>query len=149
MPTKNSLRTELPTAKRANQYAYYFHYWLNLTEVSTKSNSQMIGRCSMHIPNKDVKYQYLGKRIFWQHHVLGKWNICTLEITISDSGEYVLAYGQLDSVWWDWFDKQLGQGWLAAAWQCYSAQSVPGVSSLAGCNSWGATRELQPGELSP
>ena len=63
----------------------------------------------MHIPMRDVKFQYLSKIIFWQHHVLGKWNIRTLEIAISDSDEYVLAYGQLDSVQWDWFDKQLGQ----------------------------------------
>ena len=55
-------------------------------------------KCNMHIPMKDVKSQYLSKRIFWQHHALGKWNICILEIAISDSDEYVLAIGQLDSV---------------------------------------------------
>ena len=85
-------------AKRGNQPTYYFHYWLNLTEMSPKNNSQIIGRCNMHIPMKDVKCQYLNKRIFWQQNVLGKWNICTLEIAISDTDEYVLAYGQLDSV---------------------------------------------------
>ena len=47
---KNSLRTQLAMAKRANQPTYYFHYWLNLTEMSPKNNSQIIGRCNMHIP---------------------------------------------------------------------------------------------------
>ena len=84
-------------AERANQPTYYFHYWLYLTEMSLKNNSQII-RYGMHIPMKDVKCQYLSKRIFWQHHVLGELNICTLEIAISNSDEYVLAFGQLDSV---------------------------------------------------
>ena len=106
---KNSLRSQLAMAKRANQTTYYFHYWLNLTEMSPKNNSQTIGRCNMHIPMKNVKCQNLSKRTFWQHTVLGKWNICTLEIAISDIDEYVLAYRQLDSVYWDWFDKQLVQ----------------------------------------
>ena len=52
----------------------------------------------MHIPMKDVKILYLRKIIFWPHHVLGEWNICTLEIAISDSDKYVLVCGQYDSV---------------------------------------------------
>ena len=37
-----------------------------------KNKSQIIRRCNMHIPMKDVKFLYLSKIIFWQHHVWGK-----------------------------------------------------------------------------
>ena len=37
------------------------------------------------------------KIIFWQRIILGKWNIGTLGIAISDIDEYILAYGQIDS----------------------------------------------------
>ena len=84
--------------KHANQPTYYFHHWLKLSEVSPKNKSQIIRRCNMHISIKGVEYQYLSQRIFWQYHALGKWNICTLEIAISDSDEYVFACRQLDNV---------------------------------------------------
>ena len=95
---ENFLRTRFAMAMRVNQSTYYFHLWLNLTEISLKNNSQMGEWCNMHIPMKNVKCQYLSKRIFQQHNVLGKWNISILEIAIGDSNEHVLAYGQLDSV---------------------------------------------------
>ena len=78
-------------AKRGNQPTYYFHYWLNLTEMSPKNNSQMIGRCNMPIPMKDVKCQYLNKRISWQRNVLGNISKMTLGIAISDIDEYVFS----------------------------------------------------------
>ena len=107
-------------------------------------------------------------------------HICTLEITISDIDEYVLAYGQLNNVLmglvrlaagagpgavpiseqsgsrsWDavaqldvntpvtYLNKPMAAYCLATG-QCCSAQSVWGVTSLAGCTiSW----ELKPAGL--
>ena len=63
-----------------------------------KNNSQKKNTKMQHAYSNEVyvKCQYLSKRIFWQHHVMGKWNISTLEIAISDSDEYVFC------VWATW-----------------------------------------------
>ena len=89
------LRTQLAMAKRANQPTYCFHHWLNLTEMSPKNKSQIIRRCNMHIPRKDVKCHYLSKGIF---DSIMFWVNEILEIAISDSNEYALACEQLESV---------------------------------------------------
>ena len=85
-------------AKREPAYVPY-SLLVNLTEMFPKNNSQKNKKMQHAYSNEVyVKCQYLSKRIFWQHHVLGKWNICTLEIAIGDDDEYVLTFGQLDSV---------------------------------------------------
>ena len=93
---KNSLRTQLAMAKRGNQPTYYFHYCLDLTEMSPKNNSQIIGRCNMNIPMKDVKCQYLNKRRYWQRNVLG--NISNMHIGNRHQRHWWMCF----SVWATW-----------------------------------------------
>ena len=84
-------------AKRANQPTVLFS---PLVKSNWNVPKEQVANNEMQhaYSNEECQMPISKQKNTWQYHVLGKWNICSLEIAISDSDEYVFACGQLDSV---------------------------------------------------